>query len=246
MVPRRPLLHLLPLAALLLLPAPATSLPQRPGAAGVRAKPFTDDLKWVRGVNYVPSSAHNDMGIWLDYDSALVHQELGYAGKQGFNAVRVFLHWLAWQHDPAVFMERIEDFLAAAHTAQLKVLFVVLDSCFGDVNAEASWIPDAKYRNMTWIPNPGPAIVDAGPAGWGQLEAYVTQLVTAHKADERVLGWDVMNEPAFGGDLDHLTTFIQHFTVRSVETLQTPSPRPSLPLCWLPHPPPFPNGSHPR
>ena len=103
MIPRRPLLHLLlPLAAaLLLLPAPATSMPQLPGAA-VRAKPFTDDLKWVRGVNYVPSSAHNDMGIWLDYDSALVHQELGYAGKQGFNAVRVFLHWLAWQHDPAV------------------------------------------------------------------------------------------------------------------------------------------------
>ena len=128
MIPRRPLLHLLlPLAALLL-PAPATSLPQLPGAA-VRAKPFTDDLKWVRGVNYVPSSAHNDMGIWLDYDSALVHQELGYAGKQGFNAVRVFLHWLAWQHDPAVFLERIEDFLVAAHAAQLKVLRRVRCQC---------------------------------------------------------------------------------------------------------------------
>ena len=53
----------------------------------------------------------------------------------------------------------------------------------------------------------------------------MTQLVTAHKADERVLGWDVMNEPAFGGDLDHLTTFIQHFTVRSA-TPKPPVPTP--------------------
>ena len=33
---------------------------------------FGDDLTWVRGVNYVPSTAHNDMGIWLDYNSTLV------------------------------------------------------------------------------------------------------------------------------------------------------------------------------
>eukprot|EP01047_Picozoa_sp_COSAG01_P083781 COSAG01_NODE_17679_length_1132_cov_1.120039_3_plen_140_part_00 len=93
--------------------------------AGVRGV-FTDDLRWVRGVNYVPSTAHNDMGIWLDYNSTLVHQELGYAGATGFNAVRIFLHWLAWDHDEAAFLKNIEDFLAAADSAKLKVLFVVL------------------------------------------------------------------------------------------------------------------------
>ncbi len=107
-------------------------------------------------------------------------------------------------------MANIEDFCAAADSAGLKVLFVVLDSCFGDVNAEASWIADSRYRNMSWMPNPGPAIVDKGPAGWTKLDEYVSELVTAHKSDKRVLGWDVMNEPAFNDKM--ITPFIQHFT----------------------------------
>jgi hypothetical protein len=171
---------------------------------------FKDDLKWVRGVNYVPSTAHNDMGIWLDYNATLVKEELGYAGASGFNAVRIFLHWLAWDHDAKAFMANVEDFCAAADAAGLKVLVVVLDSCFGDVNAEASWIADGRYRNMSWMPNPGPAIVDKGPTGWTQLDAYVSELVTAHKSDKRVLGWDVMNEPNFADKM--IVPFIEHFT----------------------------------
>ena len=50
------------------------------------------DLSWVRGANYVPSSSKNDVMTWLDYNSTLIHQEMAFAGKEGFNAVRVFLH----------------------------------------------------------------------------------------------------------------------------------------------------------
>ena len=95
-------------------------------------------------------------------------------------------------------MADIEDFLVASDNAKMKVLFVVLDSCFGSVNAEcaiypqslgyfwliplalnsrfcsrfgtAPWIADGRYKNMSWMPNPGPKIVDAGVGAWGDLE----------------------------------------------------------------------------
>ena len=35
-------------------------------------------------------------------------------------------------------MANIEDFLVASDNAKMKVLFVVLDSCFGSVNAECA------------------------------------------------------------------------------------------------------------
>ena len=49
------------------------------------------DFSWVRGVNYVPSTSHNDIATWYDYDRELVQQELTFAKQSGFNAVRVFM-----------------------------------------------------------------------------------------------------------------------------------------------------------
>ena len=90
-------------------------------------------------------------------------------------------------------MERIEHFLATADKNKQRVLFVVLDSCFGNVDAKPSWIDSRQYVNMSWIPNPGPAMV-GNSSTWGPIDAYVKQLVSTHADDKRVLGWDVMNE----------------------------------------------------
>ena len=58
---------------------------------------------------------------------------LGHLGQMRSN-----MGLLGRDHDPVAFMANIEDFLVASDNAKMKVLFVVLDSCFGSVNAECA------------------------------------------------------------------------------------------------------------
>lgn len=170
------------------------------------------NLSWVRGANYVPSSSQNDLATWLDYDEALVEQELQWAGASGFNAIRVFLHHLAHEANAPELLARVEHLLSSAAAAKIQVMFVLFDSC-GRVNiANSSWILDGTYRNRTWIANPAPAVVDAGRNGssWPQLERYVHDIVSVHRADSRVLGWDIHNEPPISQD-PALLPFMQHW-----------------------------------
>jgi hypothetical protein len=187
-----------------LLAAAATAL----AAAAAAAATAPDDLTWLRGVNYVPTYASNDIGTLVDYDPAVVERELGYAGAAGFNGVRLFLHWLPWLHNQSAFFAATDHFLAAAHARGLAVLLVVLDSCFGDVNPDVSWIVNGTYRNFTWIPNPGPRMV-GDPASWVALDWYVTSLVGRYAGDPRLLGWDVMNEPDFANP--GMDAFLAHY-----------------------------------
>ena len=55
-------------------------MPQRPSR----------NLSAIRGANYVPSYARNDVATWMDYDPAVVDRELGYAERLNLNTVRVF------------------------------------------------------------------------------------------------------------------------------------------------------------
>ena len=165
-------------------------------------------LSTVAGVNYIPSTAHNSMAIWLDYDTDLVERELTFAQQAGVNTVRVFLHHLPWQHNALAFMLHFEHLLSACANRSIHVLPVLLDSCFGNITPNASWIATKAYRNHTWIPNPGPAIV-SNRSAWTAIDSFVDAVVRTHADDARVLGWDVMNEPAFGtaGILD----FVKHY-----------------------------------
>jgi len=58
-----------------------------PQNSATNGKP-ADDYAWMRGANYVPSYARNDVQIWMEYDPAVIGRELGYAERLGLNAVR--------------------------------------------------------------------------------------------------------------------------------------------------------------
>ncbi len=68
--------------------------------ATAMAAPDADDFSWVRGANFVPSYARNDVQIWMDYDPVVVDRELGYAAKLDLNCVRVFLQVAVYNNDP--------------------------------------------------------------------------------------------------------------------------------------------------
>ena len=63
-----------------------------------------NDLAWMRGANYVPSYARNDVQTWMDYDPAVIDRELGYAAKVKLNVVRVFLQVAVYEAAPQRFL----------------------------------------------------------------------------------------------------------------------------------------------
>ena len=153
-------------------------------AAGADAR---DDFSWIRGANYVPSYARNDVATWMDYDSAVIDRELGYAEKLKLNTVRVFLQFAVYERDPRRFLENFDSFLTACQKHRLRMIPVVFDSCFGE-------FPDLKaYDEKDWMANPGQHRL--GPEHWPILEKYVAEVVGRHRADGRIVMWDVMNEP---------------------------------------------------
>ena len=141
----------------------------------------------LRGFNYVPSTAVNDIAFWRDYDEALVERELTYAQRLGLNSARPFLAYVVYEHDPQSFLARLRHFVRAAHNRGISVMPVVWDSCFDDT------LPTNGSTENKWIPNPG--VQRLGPDFWPAGEAYCRDLVQTLGQEPGLLMWDIMNEP---------------------------------------------------
>src|SRR5436305_11420492 len=91
---------------------------------------------WLTGCNFIPSTAINQLEMWQadTFDPKTIDRELGYAEGIGFNAMRVFLHSMAWQQDPKGFKNRVNQYLIIADEHHIQTIFVFLDDCW---NAEA-------------------------------------------------------------------------------------------------------------
>lgn len=163
-----------------------------------RAKSWYDGQPWLVGSNYIPSDAINELEMWQaqTFDPAQIDKELAWAEDMGMNTMRVFLHDLVWTEDPEGYKKRIDQFLQISSRHHIKPLFVLFDSC---------WDPHPKLgpqhppipgvHNSGWVQSPGSAAL-TDPAQERRLKTYVEGVVGAFANDERVLGWDVWNEPS--------------------------------------------------
>jgi hypothetical protein len=151
---------------------------------------------WLIGCNFIPSTAINQLEMWQkdSFDPGTIDRELGWAADLGFNAVRVYLHDLAWQADPAGFKRRIEHYLEIASRRRIRTIFVFFDDCWWDdprIGKQPQ--PRPGVHNSGWLQSPGSKAI-AEPQRWGRLKAYVQDIVRAFAKDERVLMWDLYNE----------------------------------------------------
>jgi len=155
---------------------------------------------WLVGSNYIPADAINELEMWQadTFDAKRIDLELGWAEAIGLNTMRVFLHDLPWQQDPADFQKRIDTFLQIAAKHHIKPLFVLFDSCWDpEPRLGKQHAPRPGVHNSGWVQSPGAkALQDA--TQYPRLEAYVKGVVGAFAKDERVLGWDIWNEPDNG------------------------------------------------
>src|SRR6201995_3904155 len=170
------------------------------------AKQWYSQQPWLVGANFLPSNAVNELEMWqaATFDEKEIDRELGWAEGIGMNTMRVFLHNLVWEQDPAGFNKRIDAFLAIAGRHHIRPVFVLFDSC---------WDPHPKLgpqhppipgvHNSGWVQAPGAEIL-SDPSKYPQLEKYVVGVVGAFANDPRILAWDLWNEPDNGNDSSYI------------------------------------------
>ena len=151
---------------------------------------------WFLGANYLPSNAINELEMWQkeSFDPKRIDQEFGWAQGIGMNVMRVFLHNALWDQDPDGFKQRLNAFLDIAARHNIKIMFVLFDSCWDpDYQLGPQRAPTPGVHNSGWVQAPGGKILD-DPSKYPALKAYVTGVVGAFAHDQRVFAWDVWNE----------------------------------------------------
>ena len=162
-----------------------------------RAWQWHKEYGWMIGSNFNPSTSINQLEFWQEdtYDPETIERELEWSAELGMNTHRVYLHNLLWDQDSLGFMKRIENYLEISEAKGIKTLFVLLDDC---------WHPAPKLgkqpepmpfvHNSWWVQAPGSAIL-GDSSRHHEVKNYIKGVISHFAEDERVIGWDIYNEP---------------------------------------------------
>ncbi|HPM32548.1 MAG TPA: glycoside hydrolase family 2 TIM barrel-domain containing protein [Chryseolinea sp.] len=159
------------------------------------------DKGWLRGCDFIPSSAINQLEMWQaeTFDTTTINRELGWAESIGMNSMRVYLHHLAWEFDSVGFKNRVDQYLTIADKHHIITLFVLFDDCWVPTY-KAGKQPDPKpgIHNSGWVRDPGDKIHEDSTLV-GVLERYTKDVLTHFANDKRIILWDLYNEPGNSG-----------------------------------------------
>lgn len=152
---------------------------------------------WLVGANYNPSKAINQLEMWQEdtFDPKRIDEELGWAEQIGMNTMRVYLHDLLHKDDAEGLYKRMNTFLEIADKHHIKIVFVLFDSCWDPFPKSGKQRdPKPHVHNSGWVQSPGQKVLQDATQ-YPRLEKYVKETVAEFKDDNRVLAWDVWNEP---------------------------------------------------
>ncbi|MDW5264718.1 MULTISPECIES: cellulase family glycosylhydrolase [Acidobacteriaceae] len=177
----------------------------RPRWTEKQANDWYTKQPWLVGANFIPSDAINELEMFqaATFNPALSDKELGLGESIGMNTMRVFLQDQLWQQDPEGFKKRLDTFLSIAAKHHIRPLLVLFDSCWEtDPHLGPQHPPIPGIHNSGWVQSPGKhELLDRSYEP--KLKAYVQGVVGAFANDDRILGWDVWNEPDNqGGDVE--------------------------------------------
>ena len=171
--------------------------------SAARANAWYAAQPWLVGSDFIPSNAINELEMFQasTFDPALNDKELGMAESIGMNTMRIFLQDQLWQQDPKGFRQRLDTFLGIAAKHHIKPLLVLFDSCWEtNPHLGPQHPPIPGIHNSGWVQSPGKLRLQ-DHSFEPELEAYVKGVIGAFANDDRILGWDIWNEPDNqGGD----------------------------------------------
>lgn len=156
---------------------------------------------WLRGSNFLPSTAINQLEMWQaeTFDTATINRELGWAEDIGMNAMRVYLHHVAWEADAEGFKKRIDKYLEIADRHGIRTVFVIFDDCWNpEYKAGKQPEPKQGVHNSGWVRDPGD-LLHRDTTLFVLLENYTKDILTSFADDKRIVLWDLYNEPGNSG-----------------------------------------------
>ncbi len=162
-----------------------------------KAKEWYATKGWLRGSDFIPSTAINQLEMWqaATFDPKTIDRELGYAQSIGFNAMRVYLHHLAWLKDKEGFKNRMKEYLSVAGKHHIGTIFVIFDDVWNNTyHAGKQPVPKQGIHNSGWVQDPG-ELYRAEPLLGDTLQQYVKDILSTFKHDKRIILWDLYNEP---------------------------------------------------
>ena len=155
----------------------------------------------VRGFNYQPSYAWNSYEAWRFFDPEVFDREIG-LGKKHFpnmNTVRLWLSYDAFRYE--------EDRQAANFETALKIC--QRHGCKAIVCLFNCWHDKALDNGGIYHPMMIPGSIWC--AKEDMFDSYIQKIVAPHANDERILIWDICNEPYSFGDNKEYREFMEPY-----------------------------------
>lgn len=157
-----------------------------------------DKQPWLIGCNYAPATAINQIEMWSKdtFDPKQINKELAWAHDLGFNTLRVFLSSVVWKHDAEGLKKRMNEFLNICRKYDIRPMFVFFDDCWNQESAYGKQ-PEPKpgVHNSGWVQDPSCSLRKDTLTLYPWLQAYVKDIIRTYANDERILMWDLYNEP---------------------------------------------------
>ncbi len=162
---------------------------------------------WLVGCNYYPATAINQIDMWQKstWDPSRIDLELGWAEKIGMNTLRVYLHDLVYQDDKKGLYKRMDEFLEICQKHKIRPFFVFFDDChFPNPQLGEQPAPVIGFHNSGWVNSPARDLAlrfaagKASKAEIAHLKGYIQETMEHFKNDDRILMWELYNEPGRG------------------------------------------------
>jgi endo-1,4-beta-mannosidase len=162
-----------------------------------------DSQRFRLGINYWP--ARTAMGWWSDFDAEEVKRDFARMSASGFDSVRFFLQWEAFQPAPSVVDDVMLGHLATVADAAAAAGLRIVPTLFTGHMSGVDWIPgwalggderDPRFRVVS-----GGRVVDDGLRNWyTDADVADSQVLLATEAAAALAGhqalwaWDLGNE----------------------------------------------------
>lgn len=189
---------------------------------------------WIRGCNYMSADCANRIDQWqeLGFEERLetTDKELALMAETGFNSIRIILEFIVWKQQHDGFMERFERYLSVCAKHGISCMVVFGNDCMRPKGLEMNRIGE---QSVDWGYHGGRKLSQHGSLGVGYslldepelaLEHYemVREIVTKYKDDERIIIWDIFNEPGNSRrgsmSLPHMLKYIE--IIRQIDPIQ--------------------------
>ena len=161
-----------------------------------RANRWYQAQGWLVGANYITSNAINQLEMFQadTFDPRRIDTEPAGRGCTGSTRCGSPARSAVGPRQPRL-PTTLAQFVTIAARHRIKPLFVLFDSCWDPFPKPGRQrAPKPGVHNSGWVQSPGAEHLDDLDYRRTLLN-YVTEVLTQFRTDDRVLGWDLWNEP---------------------------------------------------